>query len=130
MVVIALLCAAQALPAGEHGSAGERMAELFNQEFKYDPEAYRRARERDLEVTQRADEAGGETVTLPTMIVRDRSRRAAEAVDRQRVRIEDEEFDWRDGGTIRKWEGRFLNPELRFKYNPEHNGIDLLNFSW
>ena len=50
-------------------------------------------------------------------------------------RLEDEApknqpFTWEDGGTLAKRTGPLFTSELKFQYDPRHQGIDLLSFSW
>jgi hypothetical protein len=69
-------------------------------------------------------------LVLPELKVIEPRQKVALAVREDRERLEREEFSWRHGGTIRKFERLPGKPVLMWKYNPEHNGIDLLNFSW
>jgi hypothetical protein len=39
-------------------------------------------------------------------------------------------FTLKDGGTISKSRGSVFTTELEFKYNPAHDGFDILKISW
>jgi hypothetical protein len=48
----------------------------------------------------------------------------------QAKRIREESFSWKEGGTILKKEGRKVTTEVKWKFNPERNAMDILSFSW
>jgi hypothetical protein len=122
-----LLCVAVAAAtpgASEPGGMRARMLEELKREFKFQPPS------------DGADSPGGPAPTphgvlvLPELSVSEQRRDVALAIREDRERLVHEEFSWRHGGTIRKLGHLPFKPTLMWRYNPEHNGIDLLNFSW
>jgi hypothetical protein len=68
-------------------------------------------------------------IALPQMVVTADRDDAASAISAARAKIEDEAFDWRNGGTILKKKGRRITSELKFSENP-NGGFEFLKFSW
>lgn len=66
---------------------------------------------------------------LPKVVVTVRRDDAVRAIQEARQKIEEEEFDWRNGGTILKKKGDRITSELKFDQNP-NGGIEFLKFSW
>jgi hypothetical protein len=124
-----LLCGALAaitsgLHATEPGSMRARLLEELKREFKFEPPGER------AEIPDAPTTAPHGVIVLPELSVTEARRNVALAVREDRERLERDEFSWRHGGTIKKLEKLPFKPTLMWKYNPEHNGIDLVNFSW
>jgi hypothetical protein len=120
-VLIVLVCSTVAFAADERDTAATRMAKLLKEEFTFQPP------EEPAPETVEAIDPSTDVVVLPLFRTFALPRGAVEAIEAGRIRAEKEKFSWKHGGTILKLRP---NVELKFKYNPEHNGIDLLNFSW
>lgn len=123
-ILIAYLCVLNATVVIAAGPVSKRMTERFKEEFRFEPAEIRE----DPDATP--DPADPDTVVLPTLFVRPWALGIDKAVEESERRIERENFSWKHGGTIYRFGGPRGSLELKFKYNPEHNGIDLLNFSW
>ena len=126
VLMIALLYPAVALAADGRLSVAQHMTERFRREFKFDASLARVETEQDAATS----EPDGEVLVLPTVIVQSRYHGAAAAIEEAKLRAGEESFTWGHGGTIVKGRGGWLSPDIKFKYNPLHNGIDLLNFSF
>ena len=123
-ILIALWCALQAFAAEKAPTARARMAAMFNEEFKFDPGLDRKP-DQDLAIPTDDD-----VVVLPSVSVREPFHGVDKAIEEAIARAGLEHFTWKHGGTIHTFERLPLRPKIEFKYNPDHNGIDLLNFSW
>ena len=42
----------------------------------------------------------------------------------------DHPFNWRDGGTFLRRDGRHFTTRIGFQYNPDAGGFNILSFSW
>ena len=124
LVCGAIAFAATAMDASEPDGMRAKLHEKLRREFTFQlPTDMARATE------ESADAVHG-ILVLPELNVIE-SRQGLEIVLReQRDRFEREEFSWRHGGTIKKLERLPFKPTLIWRYSPEHNGIDLLKFSW
>ena len=123
-ILIALSCVLQVPAADEPPTARDRMATLFKKEFKFDASLTRKPDE-TLPIPEE-----GDVVVLPLVAVHEPFRGADKAIEEATLRAELGHFTWKHGGTIHTFERLPLQPRIGFKYNPEHNGIDILNFSW
>jgi len=74
--------------------------------------------------------APGDTVVMPAFKVTDNFRKLDQAVDAFQRKLDSEKFTLRDGGAYKTIEGKKTTTELEFRYNAEHNGIELLRISW
>ena len=101
-----------------HSQITAIIKELIAQPSKQSPEA------------KGAGAASGDTVVMPAFKVTDNFRKLDQAVDDFQRKLDSEKFTWRDGGAYRRIEGKKTTTELEFRYNAEHNGIELLRISW
>lgn len=120
----AITLAATALDASEPGRMRAKLFEELKREFTFEPEPVKR----DSAGDDVQDNTGA--VVLPDHHVVDVPPDPEQAIREYRGILERDEFTWRHGGTIRKLERFPFKPGLKWKHNPEHNGIDLLSFSW
>ena len=120
LAVLLILCVTTVLAAEEVAPRSLHLRERMKQEFHFDPAANadQEARSRELE---------DDVVILPQFNVVGPRRGLDRAVAEARLRAGEEHFTWKHGGTILKLGNKV---EIKFKYNPDHNGIDLLNWSW
>jgi len=124
-----LLCGAFAFPASvlnaaEPGGMRARLLEELRKEFTFQP------RPAETDEAKRSLESGGEAVVLPDYHFVETPHDPEPAIREYRGILEREEFSWRHGGTIKNLDRLPFKPALMWKYNPEHDGIDLLRFSW
>jgi len=120
LTVITMVCATTVIAADESGGMSLRIAEVLERESHYEPK-------KEASGTEAPDD---EVLVLPTLFVHPPPKGLEEAVEAHQRKVGYEKFSWAHGGTILKKEDWPLPFDLKFKYNPEHNGIDLLSFSW
>jgi len=120
----AIAFAASALDASVPGGMRTRLLEELKKEFIFEPKPVGPASTGD----DRQENSGA--VVLPDYVVVEVPPDPERAIRDYREILERDQFTWRHGGTIRKFERFPFKPELKWKYNPEHNGIDLVSFSW
>lgn len=121
---IAIVLVLTGLEGAESGGMRAKLLEELKREFTFKPEP------REQESINNPVDPGDDVLVLPDFRVTERGRDADKAVYEQRERLEREKFSWKHGGTLLKLNKVPLKPELKWKYNPEHNGIDILSFSW
>lgn len=119
LAAVSIVCATAMFAADEKHEAHARLLDLLGKEFRFDPSATG-----DEEDGHGSDE---DVVILPRFDVHPMPEGIEEAVDKAHHAAELEKFSWKHGGTILNVKGRM---KIQFKYNPDHNGIDLLSFSW
>jgi hypothetical protein len=120
---IAVAIATTTVGTSEPGSMRARLLEELKVEFTYQPTPV----DRDRAAAQQDSEGA---VVLPDYHVVEDPRDPTRAIREYRDILEREDFTWRHGGTIKRLERLPFRPALMWKYNPEHDGIDLLSFSW
>jgi hypothetical protein len=122
IATITFACVTTAIVAGEPERNAAWLTQVLAADFKFQP-----VQSAPMDVLDTHEPEEG-TVVLPEFKVTSRNPRGLEsALKERRLAIETEKFSWKHGGTIVKLRS---NVELKFKYNPEHNGIDLLSISW
>jgi hypothetical protein len=125
-VTLQLLCATSLLAAGEDTAPParrSRLGELLLQRFPFEP-----PKPEASNGTPRAAE--GAIVLLPEFEVVGTAPRVDRVIAEAQMKLKREAFSWRDGGTILRLRGRYVTTELKFRYNPARDKIDLLSFSW
>jgi hypothetical protein len=120
--MITFACVAIAIAAGEPEKSVSWLTQVLTEDFKFQP-----VQSSTVDIMEAHEPEEG-TVVLPEFKVTSRNPRGLEtALKERRLAIETEKFSWKHGGTIVKLRS---NVELKFKYNPKHDGIDLLSISW
>jgi hypothetical protein len=122
LAMITFACVAIAIAAGEPEKSVSWLTQVLKADFKFQP-----VQDSAIDIIEAHEPEEG-TVVLPEFKVTASLPKGVEAaIQNRRLAIEAEKFSWKHGGTILKLRS---NVELKFKYNPKHDGIDLLSISW
>ncbi|HUG10006.1 MAG TPA: hypothetical protein VMM36_03285 [Opitutaceae bacterium] len=122
LAMITLASVTSAMAAGEPERSVSWLTRVLTEDFKFQPN-----QDSALDIMEAHDPEEGIFVLPEFKVTSNLPRGLEAAVESKRLAVEAEKFSWKHGGTILKLRS---NVKLKFKYNPEHNGIDLLSISW
>lgn len=124
-LLVLVIAAAGTLAASEPAKEASPRANLSRDLRQQYPYAPRDAAEKPVAVA-----SGEDVVAMAPFRVFGGYRAVDRAIEDGRSKAKSDAFTPQNGGTILKKEGKRVTTELKIKFNPIHNGFDILSFSW